>query len=247
MTPKQVFSRRFYWIVFFILLPYALILYGAGFLAIHWLRQASVNLPSASPETADKFSAAISSFETDFILYGTPTAVVLFLILTLLIWKSSRSVFDKATRLAPGSKKVKEIKPASARGEKREHDRRMFLYLLSVFQREGRLMDFLAEDLSLYEDAQIGATVRSIHESCKKVVNKTLMPKPVIDKPEGESVIIDPGFDPSCIKLVGNVSGDPPFSGVLRHPGWQVKRPELPTLSGKQNASIIAPAEVEIS
>ena len=29
-------------------------------------------------------------------------------------------------------------------------------------------MDFLQEDLSLYEDGQIGAAVRSIHENCKK-------------------------------------------------------------------------------
>jgi len=246
MSPKQVFSRRSFWSVFFILLPYAMILYGAGFLALRWLGQAAVSLETASPELTGRFAATASSFESDYIVYGTPTIIFLFLILILLIWKSSRSAFDRAIRFASDSKNVKKAKPTTARSEKREHDRRMFLYLLSGLQREGRLMDFLAEDLNLYEDEQIGATVRSVHENCKKVVEKILSPKPVIDKPEGESVVIDTGFDPSCIKLVGNVSGDPPFSGILRHRGWQVKRPELPTLSGKQDASIIAPAEVEI-
>ncbi|MBW2249010.1 MAG: DUF2760 domain-containing protein [Deltaproteobacteria bacterium] len=54
------------------------------------------------------------------------------------------------------------------------------------------------------------------------------------------------GFDPDAIKLTGNVTGEPPFTGVLRHKGWRTRKLELPALSGGQDARIIAPAEVEI-
>ena len=63
---------------------------------------------------------------------------------------------------------------------------------------------------------------------------------------EGESITIPEGFDPKTIKLTGNVSGNPPFKGVLQHKGWRISRIELPTLSGAQDPKIVAPAEVEI-
>jgi hypothetical protein len=46
--------------------------------------------------------------------------------------------------------------------------------------------------------------------------------------------------------LTGKVTGKPPFTGILRHKGWQVGNIELPKLSGRQNARIIAPAEIEV-
>src|SRR5262245_43911387 len=41
--------------------------------------------------------------------------------------------------------------------------------MLALLQRDGRLVDFIAEDLAPYQDAQIGAAVRDVHESCRKV------------------------------------------------------------------------------
>src|ERR1041385_2730159 len=38
--------------------------------------------------------------------------------------------------------------------------------LLAIFQRDARLIDFLREDIRPYSDAQVGAAVRSMHESC---------------------------------------------------------------------------------
>jgi hypothetical protein len=115
-----------------------------------------------------------------------------------------------------------------------------------VLQREGRLLDFFSEDLSQYEDGQIGAAVRNIHENCKNALNKYLKPSAVIDKNEGDEVSVPKNFDVNSIKLTGNVVNEPPFHGVLRHRGWQVARLELPTLTSVQNPRIIAPAEVEI-
>jgi len=35
--------------------------------------------------------------------------------------------------------------------------------MLALLQRDGRLIDFLAENISAYPDAQLGAAVRTIH------------------------------------------------------------------------------------
>lgn len=125
--------------------------------------------------------------------------------------------------------------------------RRYYLHLLSVLQRKGRLLDFLEEDLSGYSDAQIGAAVRGVHENCSSVLEKYLAPRGIIEKPEGGEVTIGPDFDPSAVKLTGNVTGDPPFTGLLRHQGWKAGKIELPVLTAGGDPSIIAPAEVEVS
>ncbi|MBF0201548.1 MAG: DUF2760 domain-containing protein [Desulfamplus sp.] len=127
-----------------------------------------------------------------------------------------------------------------------ERRHRLFLHFLSVLQREGRLLDFFAEKLDLYDDEQIGAAVRSIQEECKKTVEKYLAPVPVIDRDEGEMIDVPAGFDPDALKLTGNVSGEPPFRGILRHRGWKAGKKEIPRLSDVRDTTIIAPAEVEI-
>lgn len=127
-----------------------------------------------------------------------------------------------------------------------ERRRRLYLHSLSVLQREGRLLDFFGEDLSLYEDDQIGAAVRSIQEDCKRAIKKYIDPKPVMDGEEGDSVTIEPGFDMDAITLVGNVSGEPPFQGILKHPGWKAGKKDVPKLSDIQNPDIMTPAEIEI-
>ncbi len=42
------------------------------------------------------------------------------------------------------------------------------LQLLALLQKQGRLIDFLKEDISAYSDAQIGGAVRKIHQECAK-------------------------------------------------------------------------------
>jgi hypothetical protein len=46
------------------------------------------------------------------------------------------------------------------------------LQLLSLFQREARLIDFTQENLSAYSDADIGAAARVVHEGCAKVLKE---------------------------------------------------------------------------
>jgi hypothetical protein len=45
---------------------------------------------------------------------------------------------------------------------------------------------------------------------------------------------------------VGNVPATPPPGGTLRHKGWRAAKVDLPALAPKQDAAIIAPAEIEI-
>ncbi len=119
--------------------------------------------------------------------------------------------------------------------------------MLSVLQRQGRFIDFLEEDLSRYEDAQIGAAVRSIHESCKAALAECVELEAVMAEEEGAVVTVPSGFDPASVRLTGNVSGDPPFRGVLRHRGWRIRKVHLPRFTAQVSQQrIVAPAEVEV-
>jgi uncharacterized protein DUF2760 len=119
--------------------------------------------------------------------------------------------------------------------------------MLAVLQREGRLVDFLMEDLGSYSDAQIGAAVRDVHANCRRALATALDVEPILDGAEDQAVSVPAGFDPASIKLVGRVVGTGPFTGMLRHRGWRSSRVQLPTLGAPSSRQIVAPAEVEIS
>ncbi len=122
------------------------------------------------------------------------------------------------------------------------------LRVLAVLQRDGRLIDFLEEDLDAYSDAQIGAAVRDIHRGCRKSLRDYLTIEPIIEGAEEQNVMVPKDFDPAAIRLVGNVNGSPPFQGVLKHHGWRVRSVHLPLLPvARDDSSILSPAEVEIS
>lgn len=118
--------------------------------------------------------------------------------------------------------------------------------LLALLQREGRLIDFLEESIESFEDAQIGAAVRDIHRGCRKALSEYLRLEPVLSQPESSSVRVEAGFDTSTIRLVGDVIGQPPFTGTLRHPGWRAQTVRLPTTPDGHDPTVIAPAEVEL-
>jgi Domain of unknown function (DUF2760) len=121
------------------------------------------------------------------------------------------------------------------------------LRVLAVLQRDGRLVDFLEEDIDGYSDAQIGAAVRDIHRGCRKSIRDYLTIEPVINAAEEERVSVPADFDPAAIRLVGNVNGAPPFQGILKHHGWRVRSVHLPLLPvARDDSSVLSPAEVEI-
>lgn len=121
------------------------------------------------------------------------------------------------------------------------------LRVLAVLQRDGRLIDFLEEEIDPYTDAQIGAAVRDIHRGCRKALHEYLTIEPVMNAAEEERVTVAADFDPAAIRLIGNVQGSPPFQGVLKHHGWRARAVQLPALpASKDDTSVLSPAEVEI-
>jgi hypothetical protein len=120
------------------------------------------------------------------------------------------------------------------------------LALLALFQREGRLVDFLREDLGGHDDAQIGAAARDVHRGCKKVLEQHFGFEPVLPGAEDAAVTVPRGFDPAQIRLVGEAKGEPPFQGTLRHHGWRATQVKLPGLADGVDRTVVAPAEVEV-
>jgi len=118
--------------------------------------------------------------------------------------------------------------------------------MLALLQRDGRLVDFLAEDVAPYPDTQLGAAVRTVHESCRQAIERYVKLEPVITSEEDQPVTVPAGFDPASIKLIGNVAGKPPLRGLLRHRGWRATQVNLPSLPEGTGRSVVAPAEVEI-
>lgn len=125
-------------------------------------------------------------------------------------------------------------------------DPRPALQLLAVLQREGRFVDFLEEDLAGFPDAAVGAAARTVHAGCKKALDELLGLEPVYREPEGAQVTVERGFDPAAVRLTGNVVGEPPFRGALRHHGWRAREVKLPRAPDGEDASVVAPAEVEL-
>lgn len=116
--------------------------------------------------------------------------------------------------------------------------------ILSILQRDARLIDFVMEDVSGYSDEQVGAAVRDVQEQSRTSLQRYMRLQPVIDGVEGTFTKTE-GVDPSAVKLIGNVppSGKAP-GGTLRHKGWKAEGVNLPSLATP--VRVLAPAEIEI-
>jgi hypothetical protein len=120
------------------------------------------------------------------------------------------------------------------------------LQLLGLLQKEARFIDFIKEDITSYDDADIGIAARVVHEGCNKALNEHFTFASVRSENEGADITLPQGFDAASVRLTGNIVGSAPFIGTLIHKGWQVTSITLPKLTQGYNANIIAPAEVEL-
>jgi hypothetical protein len=136
--------------------------------------------------------------------------------------------------------------PAPAAAPLREATPDAALQLLSLFQREARLIDFTQENLSAYSDADIGAAARVVHEGCAKVLRDHFSIDAIRSEAEGSRVTLPEGFDAAAVRLTGNVVGKAPFTGTLSHRGWRASSVRLPKLAEAHDAKVLAPAEVEL-
>jgi hypothetical protein len=119
--------------------------------------------------------------------------------------------------------------------------------MLALLQRDGRLVDFLMEDLASYTDVQIGAAVRDVHGGCRRALDRYVTFDTIVADREGGPTTVGDPIDTAAIRLVGNVTGRPPFRGTLLHRGWRVARIELPPLGTPASRRIVAQAEVEVA
>jgi hypothetical protein len=92
----------------------------------------------------------------------------------------------------------------------------------------------------------VGAAVRKIHQDCAQLLEELVTIRSLREEQEGATVQVFKGYDPSQLKIVGKVKGEPPFSGILIHRGWKAHKRSLPKKIGEQTPDIICPAEIEI-
>jgi uncharacterized protein DUF2760 len=117
---------------------------------------------------------------------------------------------------------------------------------LALLQEKGRLVDFLMEDVTTYDDAQVGAAARVIHQGCKEVLREHFRITPVSVAQEGSQVTVPGEYAADEYRLIGKISGNPPFSGKLIHKGWKTDYVKLPRMAKSGGIPAIAPAEVEL-
>jgi len=155
-------------------------------------------------------------------------------------------VLEVVTPPAVGATIAHPTEPSAEVGEKPLESFDRAVQMLALLQRDGRLIDFLSENVAPYPDAQLGAAVRSVHESCRQALERYVKLEPIIASDEDRPVTVQAGFDPASIKVIGNVTGKPPLRGLLRHRGWRAAEIKLPSLPEGPGRSVIAPAEVEM-
>jgi hypothetical protein len=152
---------------------------------------------------------------------------------------------DYAADLLEGLKELENKKARAKLPPERVHA--SGLLLLAALQREGRFVDFIRQDAAGFSDEEIGAAARVVHGGCRKIIDQFFKLEPASKGAEGTPMTVAVGFDAQRIRLTGNVSGNPPFRGTLKHHGWVANEVRMPTISEALDPRVIAPAEVELS
>jgi Domain of unknown function (DUF2760) len=115
-----------------------------------------------------------------------------------------------------------------------------------LLQEKGRLVDFLMEDITPYEDSEVGAAARVIHQGCRQVLQEYFNISPISEAAEGAQVTVPTGYSADQFRVVGKLTGEPPFTGTLLHKGWKTEFVKLPRIVNTDRLPSIAPAEVEL-
>lgn len=156
-------------------------------------------------------------------------------------WIQAFKAFFKALREPQKAQVFLEDKTQKVEESDASH-----LRLLAILQQSARLIDFFKEDISKYSDAQVGAAARKIHQDAGKVLEEIVTIRPIKLENEGTKIQVASGYDPSSIKVVGKVKGEPPYNGTLVHKGWKATKQSLPKKIGEQHHEVLQPAEIEI-
>jgi hypothetical protein len=169
-------------------------------------------------------------------------AVALLLALLVLVFSLTGARASAPAQPVPIAPPV-PIQPPAPAANQAEAEIVAFFGLL---QEKGRLVDFLMEDITPYEDAEVGAAARVIHQGGRQVLQEYFRITPVSEAAEGTQVTVPAGYSTDQFRLVGKLSGEPPFTGTLLHKGWKTEFVKLPRIVNPERLPSIAPAEVEL-
>ena len=118
---------------------------------------------------------------------------------------------------------------------------------LAALQEKGRLVDFLMDDVTSYDDAQVGAAARVVHEGCRSALDEVFTIAPVTESAEGTTISVPASHRADEYRLTGKLSGQAPFNGTVVHRGWRTTKIKLPQIIVPEGeVPCIAPAEIEV-
>ncbi|MGR9100338.1 MAG: DUF2760 domain-containing protein [Gammaproteobacteria bacterium] len=210
---------------------------------------------SLVPKTLDAFHIGLAGA---VLLLALILVVVLLMMVVILLRKPKAPATVQAQPAPVAAKAEPEVKIIEKIIEKpvpaptpepvvlKESSPDAALHLLSLLQKEARFIDFIKEDITAYNDADVGAAARVVHEGCVKAIDDHFTLAPVRMEQENSRITLPKGFDAAKIRLTGNIVGEAPFTGTLIHKGWEAIEVRLPKTTEGHNVNIIAAAEVEL-
>jgi hypothetical protein len=168
---------------------------------------------------------------------------------TLLIMFKPGKISEKAMAVEEKEKEpsVRAVPPPPQKPVKT--DNAQAVLLLSLLQEKGRFLDFVMGDISSYNNEQIGAAARFVHQGCNELIKDCFEPEAISSENENSEITLDAGFNSRKYKIVGDVVGEPPYNGKLVHKGWKANHVKLPLLSLPQSQSdtpVLQPVEIEL-
>ncbi len=176
---------------------------------------------------------------------GVYTIPIAALALLLAIAILALSLFERRETPAPLPPPV-AAKPPPPPPER--HPEAEVVAFLGLLQEKGRLVDFLMDDVSIYDDSRVGAAARVVHFGCRDVLQEHFKITPISDAEEGSQVMIPENYSIDEYRLMGKITGNPPFRGILLHKGWKTESVKLPRLIKTEEKRLpsITPALIEV-
>lgn len=159
----------------------------------------------------------------------------------LVVGLIAAAAYFASQKPAPAKAEVKPVEPP-----KPPKPSGAALRMLAILQAESRLVDFLLEDIQAASDQQIGQAVREVHKKAQAALKQHAVIETILTEAEGDAITVPKGFDPSAIRVVGNVTGEPPFTGTVQHPGWRVKQLKVQPPPEGADEFVLQPAEVQV-
>lgn len=121
------------------------------------------------------------------------------------------------------------------------------VHFLGLLQERGRFLDFLMDDITPYDNTQVGAAARVVHQGCGQILREYFDIQPVEARAEGETVALNEDYDPRSYRIVGETPATAAFSGRVLHRGWKTAKVSLPRVATPaQGATVVTPAEIEV-